>query len=287
MQHIDENIYLTFLKLKTDKLLAAYPCAINFMHLSPFLSLPIILSMVSCSGHKKKNKQKQERQQKGEPDSCQQTTTNFASASEEYSIKGTEYCANGTFRVKSIEPDKKGKKGKKSRTKQSALEETYFSVVEYKSTPSFVSDERPILRPFLTDNDAELSDFTSSSRAKALSQLPRMTKTNPKKASLPDHVAGHVDHAVMQSDFDGSYDGGICVGNTNYDPVYGKVPPPFSGERDPNCELDPFASEYIDPETSQKGLNSHIGRPIGRDGREKPFERRNSYSSINGGCAIS
>ncbi len=248
-----------------------------------------------CSGNKSSGKKKNSKKSSGKREeySSNDQTINAkkTTAAEEYSVNRTEYFANGSIRVKSIKPEKESKKEKKkSKLNRSDSDDsqmkTYFSGVDKVTDPSSAPDERLLHKAFLTEQDIRKSDLSSLNRKKAISQLPRKVKIDTKQP-LPHYIAGEVDSAVMQTDFDGSYDGGMCVGNTNYDAVTGKVPPPYTGDREPNFEVDPFARDYFDPDTSQNKLRSHIGRPIARDGKEKNFERRNSYSSINDGCFIS
>ena len=229
------------------------------------------------------------------------------SASEEYLSSNAKYQANGTYRVRasrgSREESDESRRSSEKKSKghhieglddlDPAVRAHFFQLNEYVSEGSSVKDSFVQPKPHLNKNNVNYGDFMGNRRVLLLQEVskPVNDSRNERQESSKEHdvIADMVDPDVMHTAHESSYDAFMNVGNVDRDIRTSRVPPIHSDRTyDANFEVDPFVATYKDdPETSQNIYPSNVCRQTGRDGRPKPFPKRNTNSSANEGCNIS
>lgn len=184
------------------------------------------------------------------------------------------------------EPEKKESKKKGKHAKNA-----YFNNdVESQSDTSSVADECPRIRPTVTETNAKFSDFVTSRRTRLLLHLPNKLGDfdGPILDDKTDVLSAHVRKSNFYSSHHAEFDGFMTVAIKEEDTHLWRnesIHPQRTYVR--NNEVDPSVPHYeVDVETSQKEMESHFGRYVGRDNKKKLYPNRNSFSSVNDGCVI-
>ena len=195
------------------------------------------------------------------------------------------------FKKKTASQELDKKESKKKGKKGEDVKNAYFNnYVESQSETSSVPDEAPRIRATVTENNAGFSDFISGRRTKLILHLPnRLGEYDvPKIDDKTDVLSAHVRHSNFYTSHHTEFDGFMTAANKEEDTHLWRnesIHPQRTYVR--NNEVDPSVPHYeVDVETSQKEMESHFGRCVGRDNKKKLCPNRNSFSSVNDGCTI-
>lgn len=169
---------------------------------------------------------------------------------------------------------------------------TFFNNdVNSDSEASSVADEYPLARPTVTEDTATYSDFISGRGTKLIAHI----SNNVGDFDIPSYTDGSdilavaIKPACLYTYHHFGLDGYMTVSNkvqANHVNRNERIHPMRVYVRE--NEVDPTVPHYdsYDVETSQKDMETHFGRGVGRDNKPKIFANRNTFSSINAGCAI-
>ena len=198
------------------------------------------------------------------------------------------------FRKNTSEEDseKKEKENKKNKKKENAVKNAYFNnEVESQSDASSVADEGPRIRPTVTETNATFRDFVSGRGTRLFLHLPNKYGDfdGPIVEDKSDVLSAQVRPSNFYTSHHTEFDGFMTASNKEEDIHlwrHESIHPQRTYNR--NNEVNPLEPHYdVDVETSQKEMETGIGRKTGRDNKSKVFVNRNSFSSVNDGCVIS
>ena len=208
--------------------------------------------------------------------------------------KGVKTVSESEFLGKKANPNdllNRENDSKKSRKKKPHQANPFFNnCVESQSDTSSVPDEYPRTHPSVTEKNARWSDFTSGRRMHLMAHLSvkRGEFDLPDFKDKSDVLHAVIRHSNLYTSHDPEFDGFMTTSKKeerNHLWRNESIHPQRTYNR--NNEVDPRVPHYEkDVDTSQKEMESHFGRGVGRDNKAKTFANRNSFSSVNDGCAI-
>ena len=291
---------------------------VDFLAFLSFMILTYLIE-VTCSSSKEKTKKKEkskkaltsrrrsmERYEEEEEEPQQQYVT------EEYERKVMQVRRLGDYLVgyidvsarnKSSEKERveyldpraatydKRKERKKNKKKFDVVNTHFNNDVDSISEASSVPDEYPRVRPTVMEDNALYSDFIAGKGTLLIHHISNGIGDFdiPYVEDDSDVLARVIKGANFYTYHHYEYDG-FMTASKKEERIHlwrnEKIHPKRTYVRE--NEVDPTVPHYdkYDVETSQKDMETHFGRGIGRDNKPKLFANRNTFSSINSGCAI-
>ena len=195
-------------------------------------------------------------------------------------------------RAATYDKRKERKKMKNKNRKKHGSNTHFNNEIDYASDASSVPDEYPHAEPNVTQFNATYSDFVTGGGTTLIHHI-----TNKVGDFDIPHVEDGSDVLVLAVKPANFY----TFHHYEYDAMLlcylketdihlwrnEKIHPVRTYNRE--NEVDATVPHYsgYDVETSQKDMETHFGREIGRDGKPKLFANRNTFSDINQGCTLS